>query len=154
MDTLKLAVLIYFVLCLQMGLTASALNIVYKMRRTSSKGTRKLKREGGQREESSREEKTESQPVLKKSSGRGIHKRGIFSGAKSLKPGPAANKVPSAKNTAPIKGSEPSVALKDASVNTAAPPVAPQRQSARTEDPKQVQPKNTAPVESSEPSVA
>ena len=94
MDTTEIAVLIYFGLSLKIALTVVALTIVYKMRLQSAKGARKLKREGGQRKKSAREEKTESRPVPKSSSGRDIHKGTISSGEKPLKPGPAVNKVP------------------------------------------------------------
>jgi hypothetical protein len=103
------------------------------MRLPSSKDTRGLKREGGQREESAREEKTESRPVLNISSGRGIHKQAISSGEKPLKPGPAANEVPPAKHTAPVESSEPRVDLKDDSVSHIALPGVPRGQSAITE---------------------
>jgi hypothetical protein len=119
-----------------MALTVVALTIVYKGRLSPAKGARKLKREGGQREESAREEKIERQPVLKSSSGRDIHKRAISSGEKPLKPAPVANEVPKQaqpKNTAPVKSSAP---IKPVEV------------------PKQVQPKNTVPVKDSEPMAA
>jgi len=133
MDSLELAVIIG--LCLKMALTAVALTIVVKMRAPSSKGTRKLKRADGQREESAREEKSESRPVLKSSSGHDIHKRAVSSGEKLLKPGIAVNgvrKQVQPKNTAPVESSEPRVDLKARPVSHTAPPGAPRGQSAIT----------------------
>jgi hypothetical protein len=141
MDALEIAVIIG--LCLKMALTAVALTMVYKMRFSTSKGTRKLKREGGQREESAREEKTESRPVRKSSSGRDIHKRAVSSGKKQLKPGPAASEVQKQvqpKNTAPVKSAEPTVASKNESVSRAVLPGAPQQPSAVTEPKSGVKP--------------
>ena len=182
MDTTEIAVLIYFGLSLKIALTVVALTIVYKMRLQSAKGARKLKREGGQRKESAREEKTESRPVLKSSSGRDIHKRAISSGKKPLKPGPAVNKVPAqaqkigkaapsdlkpgpAANkvppqtqktgkAAPSEGIGPSSSSKKINPITFSPRNKAGEQIEPTEVRKQAQPKSTAPVKSSEPKVA
>ena len=182
MDTTEIAVLIYFGLSLKIALTVVALTIVYKMRLQSAKGARKLKREGGQRKESAREEKTESRPVLKSSSGRDIHKRAISSGKKPLKPGPAVNKVPAqaqkigkaapsdlkpgpAANkvppqaqkigkAAPSEGIGPSSSSKKINPITFSPRNKAGEQIEPTEVRKQVQPENTAPVKSAEPRAA
>ena len=150
MDTSEIAILIYFGLSLKMLLAVVA---VYYLRLPSSKGTRKLKREGGQQAESAREEKTKSQPVLKSLSGRGIHNRAVSSGEKPFKPGPAANEVRKQvqpKNIAPVESSKPKVALKDDSVSQPTPPSAPRGQSAITEPKSGGKP----PLESSKPKVA
>ena len=158
MDTLSLTVLLCYILCLVLGLTVVAATIVYKLRRPSSKGTRELKSEGGQREESAREKKIESRPVLKSPSRRGIHKRAVSSGEKPLKPVPAANAVPpeaqETGKTASSEGIKPwsrkrkmnGIPLPTS--NKAGEQIEP------SEVQKQVQPKNTAPVESSKPNVA
>jgi len=141
MDALEIAVLIG--LGLKIALTAIALTMVYKMKFPGSKGPRKLNREGGQREESAREEKTESRPVPKSSSERDIHKRAVSSGKKQLKPKPAANGVQKQvqpKNTAPAKSAEPTVASKNESVSRAVLPSAPQQPPAVTEPKSGVKP--------------
>ena len=182
MDTTEIAVLIYFGLSLKIALTVVALTIVYKMRLQSAKGARKLKREGGQRKKSAREEKTESRPVPKSSSGRDIHKGTISSGEKPLKPGPAVNKVPAQAQkigkaapsdlkpgpvankvppqtqkigkAAPSEGIGPSSSSKKINPITFSPRNKAGEQIEPTEVRKQVQPENTAPVKSSEPKVA
>jgi len=150
MDTLEIAVLICFGLFLKMALTIVA---VYKLRLPSSNGTRKLKREGGQRKESARELNTESRPVLKSASGRVIHKRAISSGGKPLKLGLAASepqpeeletwKSAHSESVGPWSGRKRMPTRNKAGEQTAPGEV-------RT----QAQPKNTAPVGSSEPKVA
>jgi hypothetical protein len=156
MDTLEIAVIVG--LCLKMALTAVALTMVYKMRFSSSKGTRKLKHEGGQREESAHEEKTERQPVLKSSSGSDIQKRTVPTGKKPLKPEPVANKVlPQAQKTgkaAPSEGTVASSSSKKINPITFSPRNQAGEQIKPTEGRKQAQPENTAPAKSPEPMAA
>ena len=136
MDTSAVAVLLYYILCLVLALTVISVITVYRMRLSSSKSTRELKREGGQREESAREEKAERRPVLNSSSVRGIHKQAISPSMRNkageqIEPIEVRKQV-QPKNTAPAESSEPTVALKDDSASHAALPDVSHGQSAIT----------------------
>ncbi|MFA5054632.1 MAG: hypothetical protein WC562_00445 [Dehalococcoidia bacterium] len=87
MNTTLIAVLICFGLCLKIALTIAAIQY---LRRSSSKITRKRKRQGGRREASVSEKKAESRPVLESSTGPDTKEQASSLVDKPLKPTPVA----------------------------------------------------------------
>jgi hypothetical protein len=95
MDTSLMIEVVFYLVISAMTSILVVLTLVYIFRLSSSKGSPKLNRESGHRlEESTPEEKAESQPVLESSSENDIYKRAVPSGEEPLKPEPAAIEVP------------------------------------------------------------
>ena len=155
MNTLEIAVLIYFGLSLKVALAAVALINIRSLKRSSANGARGLKRNSSELKESARREKKKSQPVLS-SSGRGIRKQSSSSGEKPFEPVTAGKELPlearktgkaaSPEGVGPSSMSNKMKGITPSTRNKA------EEQADLFEVPKQTRPDNTAPVGGSEPS--
>jgi len=157
MDTLEIAVLVYFALSLKMALAVVALTTVYRTRRPSSKVAHPAKRAGGKREEPARKEKPEGQAVLKSPAAGDMDKRAVAAEEKPLKPVPVAKQAPpqvrKTIKTAPPAGSKSSVTGKKVNPITYF-PRKPGAQIKPAEVRKQVRPQTGAPARKPEPIAA
>ena len=154
MDTLELAVLIYFGLSLKMALIAG-LTIVYKMRLLPSRGTAGTKLEGTKKKGSGRKAKAGKRPVKKTPPARAIEKQAVASAVKPSTPEQPAKVVQTpVQETPKLMPSEMGPKGTRTEGVSSSTQVKASERIERNEGTKQVQTMKTAPVRSSEPAAS